>query len=174
VDNVAMNVTTETLVDQKVGAQKCKVRRIDKSTVALNFDIYGNLSADVLALALPNAVVTQTDAGTPVTETITFPSGSWCSDDIDNISYAIPYGNNDGTLPIVTVTGSVDGALIDGTDFELEQISDCVGFQKTFNSNFLNLLAHGGFGNTLTTDDQDLVIEVTYIPATVTSIEFRP
>lgn len=173
VDNVAMNIATENLVDQKVGAAKCKIRRIDKTTATLSFDIYGNLSADVISLALPNAEVTSYDAGTPVTETITLNATAWASSDTENISYPIPYGNGDGTIPTVVVTGSVDG-ILDATDYLVEQVESCTGFSTKHNENFLTLLAHGGFTNNLTTDDQDLTIAVTYTPNTVTGISFRP
>lgn len=173
IDNVALNVATENLVDQKVGAAKCRKRRIDKTTVSLSFDIFWNLSADVISLALSNASVTSYDAGTPVTETITLSETSWASSDTENISYSIPYGNADGTIPTVVVTGSVDGVLTDGTDYQIDQEESCVGFSEKHNENFLTLLAHGGFTNNLTTDAQDIVITVTYTPATVTGIEFR-
>lgn len=172
IDNVQLNVTTETVVDQKIWAAKCAVRRIHNATTDLSFDTVGNISADVASLIFQNATVTKYDAGTPVTETITLVEGAWCSDDLDVVSYRIPFGNADGTVPVVVVTGSVDGVLTDGTDYVVTQNEICVAFGAVHNENFLTLEAHGGFANNLTTDDQDLTITVTYTPATVTGIEF--
>ena len=161
--DLRITATTEGTVDQKEWPWQCQILKLGELKYNIEFDSFGDLSADAVEIALPNTVKKQYDETVEEEEFVNKTAGDWCVDS----AIEIPYGNFDGTLPTIVVTGSVDGVLTEGTGYTVTQSEDCIYKDGTFKGNFVTITAP-------TIEEQDISISVKFFPVTGVSLELAP
>lgn len=173
-DNFLLEKNQETLVNQRSWAQQCLVRLVDNHTYTMSYDLYKQVfSIDFLKLLDPNAVAYDV-ANVSQVSPLDFVQWTWDSSDTEDKWYPLNESNADGTPVVATITGGTDWALVDGTDFEIRQKEVCLqGTDTKYVRDYLVILAHAWFTNTLTTDDQDLDVQITFTPKEAKWIKLR-
>lgn len=152
-DNVGLSFDNTEGVEQTTH-DGCLIKKINTLSAEVNFDIYTIDDVESLSLMFPQGTVTQV-AGTAVTgATQTLTEGSF----VVGGAYTFENRNANGTAPTVTsVVGSVDGALVLDTDYEIVTTTTCLPNKETYSTYQIRILS----GVSL---DQDIVITYNYTP----------